>query len=130
MFSKWKDKYFEAKIEVTRLELQLEAVRHGRDSALAAKDEELARYRALSEEVMDLRVQKAILTERLDLIANHLPPEPQAFSFSEEEEEARWQLDKGLINTSQFESILAEAGAVNTEIHFDAEDYPRLSSVK
>lgn len=128
--SKYKEALFEAKIELAKLELQ--NAQYGREVARAETlaDQALKGARELEKKVAELEKDKAVLMERLDLLANHLAPEPKAFSYPEEVEDAQWQLDKGVINQNQFESILEAAGALNTEIHFDAEDYPRLSAVK
>lgn len=129
MFSKWKDRFFEAKIELAELRIEVKALNKQIEDSLLKTTWAESRIEELAVAKSALERDKAVLLERLDLIANHLP-EPQAFSLSEDEEDARWALDRGVINQSQFESILEEAGAINTEIHFDAEDYPRLSAVK
>lgn len=57
-----------------------------------------------------------------------VPVQPAPHSFignaplyvDETEEDAKWQLDNGLIDHKMYEDILKEAGLHNTEIQFDA----------
>ncbi len=79
-----------------------------------------------AQEVAELRIKNAVLLERLDLISNHLPATPppptEAWNhISEEQEDADYSLHAGLIDRSEYEAILASAGALNTEINFDSD---------
>lgn len=143
--SRLRDELFAAKIELATQKIALDSLERERDSfrsraelaevrlsdgaeekvkVLEAHQRELA---ALLTETNELRVQKAVLLERLDLLANHLPPAPtQAFnSMSEEREDADYAFHSGLIDRDEYEALLASAGALNTEISFDA-DLTRL----
>lgn len=55
-------------------------------------------------------------------------PSSTPLYYTEEEEEAKYMLDRGIIDSSQYEEILAAAGFDNAEIEFAPEDYPRLSA--
>ncbi len=44
---------------------------------------------------------------------------PEASWMSEEEIDAKWQLDHGYIDKTEYEDILKAAGFRDTEIHFD-----------
>lgn len=57
-----------------------------------------------------------------------MQPSNRPLYWTEEEEEAKWWLDRGLIEKSQYEDMLSAAGFQNTEIDFEPQDYPRLSA--
>lgn len=59
---------------------------------------------------------------------NSFRPSSTPLYYTEEEEEAKYMLDRGMIDSSQYEEILAAAGFDNAEIEFAPEDYPRLSA--
>lgn len=59
---------------------------------------------------------------------NSFRPSSKPLYFTEEEEEAKFMLDRGIIDSNQYEELLAAAGFDNTDIEFAPEDYPRLSA--
>lgn len=135
---KLKAELLEAKLKIMRLEDKLERATD-RERELLEQTQTLRTQRDMAKDrhketigqVHELDKKNAILMERLDLLANHLPAgQPGAFNSPEEIEDAEWALSNGRINQAEFEEILAQAGALNTEIHFDADSYPRLSAVK
>jgi hypothetical protein len=80
-------------------------------------------------QVVELDKKNAVLLERLDILANHFPTQTtQAFNSPEELEDAEWALRNGQIDASEFEEILASAGALNAEIAFDTSAIPRIGS--
>lgn len=128
--SRLKDAYFEAKIEVATLELkvkgledELALVRAGRDRMDERAKEDQRKHDELAEKYHESEVKRAVLLERLDLLANHFPPAPtKPFNtMSEEQEDADYALHAGLIDRDEYEAILAQAGALNTEISFDSD---------
>lgn len=133
--SKAKFELLEAKIEIARLKDKLEAkdaekvrlleeAQTLRWEVSRAKDQ----HKETIGQVAELDKKNAVLMERLDLLANHLPGsrEPQAFSWPEEAEDAEFRLNHGDIDLQEYEDLLAAAGALNTEVAFDGSDYPRL----
>ncbi len=110
---------FDAKIENATLKIEVEALRRSQ----AASDVVLVRLEDQLKEMNELKTKNAVLMERLDLLANHLPPAPtEAWNhISEEQEDADYRLHAGQIDRDEYEAILAAAGALNTEVHFDSD---------
>jgi chromosome segregation ATPase len=130
-----KEALFEAKIENATLKIEVDSLKRDRDlleSRISAEHHIRMSFEKdieeLDSENQDLKVKNAVLLERLDLLANHLPPAPtQSFNtISEEAEDADYALHSGLIDRDEYEAILASAGAINTEISFDSESLSRL----
>lgn len=133
--SRLRDELFNAKIENATLRLEVEAARRERDdfkeklnTAEHHLNIERDRHRETTTQVHELDKKNGILLERLDLLANHLPPPPsQPFNvMSEEQEDADYALRAGIIDRDEYEAILASAGALNTEITFDSDTLTRL----
>ena len=124
-----KQALFDAKIEIATLKIELDATKRELDALRPYKDmlqDEVHELRRTREE---LATKNAVLTERLDLVSNYLPTgNPKATVWPEEAEDAQFALDNGLIDPVEFESILASAGAINTEVAFDGSDYPRIGA--
>lgn len=108
----------EARLDAKRLEDKHEALREAfgqlTDRTVASETE----ARTLAREKNELQIKVAVLMERLDLLANHLPEAPTESwnHISEEQEDADYQLHAGLIDRDEYEAILATAGAINTEV--------------
>lgn len=132
--SRLRDELFSAKIENATLKLEVDSLRRERDRLEKDYQDECADNRTYVDlantanaEAAELRTKNAVILERLDLVTNYIPPAPtQAFNtVSEEQEDADYALHAGLIEREEYEAILASAGALNTEISFDA-DLTRL----
>lgn len=121
MLSRLRDELFDAKIENTKLDIQLDAIKRERDAIETERASLSVRYQKTVEELAEVKTKNAVLMERLDLLANHLPPAPtQATNhISEEQEDADYAFHAGLIDRDEFDAILATAGALNTEISID-----------
>jgi hypothetical protein len=132
----------ELELEAVGLRLRLEQAERDRDrlqserdlyaekantlewEARAARDQ----VKDLQEQTQKLAVEKAVLMERLELIAAGIGPEPTPVSNDlplpaghepEEVEDARYALAMGRINHSEFNKILEDFGFSNTEVQID-----------
>lgn len=121
--SRLRDELFTAKIENATLKLEIKSLEREVNELRPLK----LNWEGMTSRLNELEKDKAVLLERLDLLANHLPPAPtEALNhISEEREDADYQLHAGLIDRDEYEAILASAGALNTEISFDS-DLTRL----
>jgi hypothetical protein len=126
MFSRTKEALFDAKLENATLKLEVKALEREVDRLEAAVSKATSDAHGAQMRAQEFEKNNAVLLERLDLLANHLP-EPKAYSWPEEAEDAEHALSKGEIDFDEFSQILDRIGAVNTEVAFDASDYPRLS---
>jgi hypothetical protein len=85
-------------------------------------------------EIASLKGEIALKDEQIKHLKSELTrltgmqPSSTPLYWTEEEEEAKFWLDRGLIDKSQYEDMLAGAGFLNTEVEFAPEDYPRLSA--
>jgi DNA gyrase/topoisomerase IV subunit A len=93
--------------------------------------QETLRTSELIQKAHELDKKNAVLMERLDLVANYgigVSKSSGPKVMPEEVEDALYQHRAGLIETSELEDLLAQAGFENAEIEFDAGDYPRTST--
>lgn len=99
--------------------------------------EQDAKIVELERELFDVKMEnrqldkdKAVLMERLDLMANYgigRAAPAESMHVSEEYEDAKHALDAGLIDQSQFEKLLEAAGFQNNEVEvYPADAFPQV----
>lgn len=138
----------ELELEVLRLQLQLDNVTaernrlQGEFERYAEKANNLEwQFRAerdqakdLQEQVQKLTVDKAVLMERLELVAAGIgngPSTPNGLPLPkghepEEIEDARYALSAGRINHAEFNALLEQYGFSNTEVEIDGTGTPQF----
>jgi len=89
--------------------------------------EALVRIAQLEGELRLRDEQMKTLKAELSRITS-MTPSTTPLYFTEEEEDLEYLKRAGLIDTTQYEELLAAAGFDNAEIEFAPEDYPRLSA--
>jgi chromosome segregation ATPase len=101
-----------ARIEIAKLETSLTASVEQTRFMEAKAD-------AAAAELVELKLAKAILTERLDLLTNYIAPAGAPGSLNvpnEEAEDLQYAFDNGMITGPEFEAALAATGLQNTHI--------------
>jgi hypothetical protein len=91
--------------------------------ALGEKEELLASQRSMLALIERLQTKVDELEAALEEARNTLPASVSMLGgvplhVSEDEEEAKWQLENGLIDKKMYNDILEEVGLMNTSIEF------------
>jgi DNA repair exonuclease SbcCD ATPase subunit len=91
--------------------------------ALGEKEELLASQRSMLALIERLQTKVDELEAALEEARNTLPASISMLGgvplhVSEDEEEAKWQLENGLIDKKMYDDILQEVGLMNTSIEF------------
>lgn len=138
----------ELELEVVRLQLQLdqatmnlERTREERGQWIEKANNlewtlraERDQAKDLQEQVQKLTVDKAVLMERLELVAAGIgtgPTTPNGLPLPkghepEEIEDARYALSAGRINHAEFNALLEQYGFSNTEVEIDGGGTPQF----
>lgn len=129
---------FDARLENATLKLQVEALERElqRDAAEVNRlREQFAEESRQTRENLEVALDRAtkaerdaaIYRERLDIVANHLPPSqgPTVKHMSEEVEDLEYLFNSGQIDKGQLEAELQAAGFQSAEIELDLTP-PRL----
>ena len=138
----------ELELEVVGLRLRLEQAERDRDRLDAEWQRHAERAnnlewqlraerdqsKDLQEQVQKLTTDKAVLLERLELVAAGIgtgPTTPNGLPLPkghepEEIEDARYALSAGRINHAEFNALLEQYGFTNTEVEIDGTGTPQF----